>query len=310
MSSEPPTHAAGAPATAIPAFVNPSAGSADAVTPVLERDAAFDVRPVTSPDSLADMIREAAAAGAARIVVSGGDGTIATAAAAVAHTPLQLAVIPGGTLNHFAKAHDLPTDPEQAARVAREGTVRPVDVGYANDHLILNTSSVGAYTVFVRVRERLERAHIPYLLASLLAAIRVLLSPRRYALAVEVDGERRVFRTPLIFIGVGERELSAPTLGGRIANGRRGLHVIIVLGRRRTGLLLLGLALAARGLRGARTGPRHGVESFIVDRFTIEVARPRVRIAVDGELVDTATPVEYLYERDALNVVVPLDSGS
>jgi diacylglycerol kinase family enzyme len=170
---------------------------------------------------------------------------------------------------------------------------------------VLNTSSIGSYVMFVRVRERIEHAGVPYRIASLLAFVRVLLSLRRLGVAVEVDGERRLYRTPLVFVGVGERELAAPTLGGRVEGGRAGLHVIVVRGRTRTGLLLLGVAMAARGLRAATGREAHGVDAFMTDALSVEIARPRARIAVDGELAVTTPPVEYRHAPGAVRVVMP-----
>ena len=294
-----------APTRRIPAFVNAAAGNAEDVVWALERNRAFAVRRVEDPQSLPDVIRATVAAGVPRIAVSGGDGTLSCAAAEVAGTPVELAVIPGGTLNHFAKALAIPTDLEEAARVAQDGVVRPVDAAYVNDRLILNTSSVGAYVEFVRLRDRLERRHLPYTIASAVASVRVLLAPRRLAVALEVRGARRLYRTPLVFVGVGEREVSLHTFGARIEHGRRGLHVIVIRGRRRTSLLLLAASLAARGLRGAPKTPTHGVDNFVVDALQIVPPRRVIRIGVDGEVVAAAAPIEFRYARDVLRVVVP-----
>jgi hypothetical protein len=140
--------------------------------------------------------------------------------------------------------------------------------------------------------------------------VRVLLAPRRLAVAVDVNGERRLYRTPLVFVGVGEREVSLPTLGARVDHGRRGLHVIVVRGRRRTSLLLLAVSLAARGLRGAPRAPTHGVDSFVVDALQIVPPRRVIRIGVDGEVVAAAAPIEFRYARDVLRVVVPDEEAS
>ena len=289
----------------IPAFLNPGAGSADDVAKVLECDDAFEIRRVEDAGRLPELVREAVEGGARRVVLSGGDGTLASGATALVGKPTEMAIVPAGTLNHFAKALGIPTEPDEAVRAAREEEARPVDVAWANDRLMLNTSSIGAYVTFVRVREWLEHHHVPYLLASILAAIRVLFSLRRYSVAVEVDGERRLYRTPLVFVAVGERELQVPTLGGRVDGGRRGLHVIVVRGRTRTSLLLIGLALAARGLRASGGAAAHGVDTFFATEMEVETRRHAVRLSVDGEVVPTESPIRYRYDPDALRVVAP-----
>ena len=287
----------------IPTFVNPGAGSAADVARALADDEHFDVREV-EPARLQSALRSAIAAGARRVAVAGGDGTICAAAAVLARTPVELAVIPAGTLNHFARYLGLPMDLHDAARVAIDGGVRCVDVGSANGHVMLNTSSVGAYVTFVRTRERFER-YLPYVVASFIAFVRILIRLRTFRVIVDIDGEPRAYSTPLVFVGVGERELGIPMLGGRIAGGRRGLHVLVVRGKRRTQLLLRGVAIAARGLPTLPRRAQTGIDSFIVDRCRIELPRRRGSVGVDGEIVPMMAPLEYRIAYDALNVVVP-----
>ena len=269
----------------------------------LADDGRFDVREV-EPARLQSALGSAIQAGATRVVVAGGDGTICAAASVLARTPVQLAVIPAGTLNHFAQYLGLPMDPRDAARIAIDGGVRCVDVGSVNGHVILNTSSVGAYVTFVRTRERFEQ-YLPYMVASFIAFVRILIRLRTFHVILDIDGKQRVYSTPLVFAGVGERELGIPMLGGRIAGGRRGLHVLVVRGRRRTQLLLRGVAVAARGLPALPRRAQTGIDSFIVDRCRIELPRRRGSVGVDGEIVPMMAPLEYRIAYDALNVVVP-----
>ena len=285
----------------IPAIVNVSGGSATEALQVLEQGGAFEVHAV-QPDELARTIRDVVDGGAKRILVSGGDGTIATAAAELLpRNDTELAILPGGTLNHFAKDLGVPTDAAEALALAVNGECRGVDVGFVNGHVFLNTSSVGAYVRFVRVRERLER-RFGYRIASALAALRILFQLRRFAVELEVEGAPRIYRTPLVFIGVGERELQLPTLGNRVRDGRRGLHVMIVNGRSRARLLALALAAVARGVNAVARTPE--LDSFLVERCRITLRRPTA-VAIDGELVAMHETLEYELRRDALHVVCP-----
>jgi diacylglycerol kinase family enzyme len=286
--------------------VNEAAGSASAAIEALRgAGASFDVHEV-APAALGDELRRAVAAGAERVVVAGGDGTIATAAAALAGSDVALAVLPGGTLNHFARDHGIPTDAAEAARVAVAGEVVGADVGFVNGKIFLNTSSVGAYVLFVRTRERLERG-FGYRVASFLAGLRVLSQLRSYRVTLDVDGETRVYHTPIVFIGVGERELRVPALGSRVAGGRRGLHVMVVRSRTAGRLFALALAAAARGVAQVARSPL--LDSFVVDRCRIDLPRRRGHVALDGELVDMEAPLEYEVRRDALRVVTGGDGA-
>jgi hypothetical protein len=126
---------------------------------------------------------------------------------------------------------------------------------------------------------------------------------RTLRVQLQIKGERRMYRTPIVFIGVGERELKLPTLGGRVANGRRGLHVIVPRDRTRLRLAALALTAILRGVRAVEESLR--CDSFVVERCRVDMRRPRGNVAVDGELVPMIAPLEYHVERDALKIVVP-----
>lgn len=283
----------------IPAFVNPGAGNANDVLKALRAAGLFDVREVT-PDRMTQAVRDAVKAGARRVVAAGGDGTISAVAAAIARTETELAIVPGGTLNHFAKDHGIPTDPEQACAVAAAGRVISADVAWVNGRLFLNTSSVGVYARFVRLRERME-PRLGYFLSSLLAVVRAFWSVQPFRLSFETAHVERPYLTPLVFIGVGERELKLPKLGGRVEAGRSGLHVLIVRGRTRARLVALAFAAAARGSHATSRTPH--LDGFLVDHCVIE--QKHSTVAVDGEIVTMDSPLHYEMGRGALRLVVP-----
>src|SRR5204862_5836402 len=140
------------------------------------------------------------------------------AASALIGTDTALSVVPGGTLNHFAKDHGIPTDHAEAAQVSAHGITTTTDVATVNGRLFLNTSSVGAYVVFVRTRERIER-RFGYRLATVIAALRLLGRIRAFTVEMELDGQPRRYQSALVFVGVGERELQLPSVGGLAENG-------------------------------------------------------------------------------------------
>ena len=95
--------------------------------------------------------------------ISGGDGTVSAAAGVARANGLPLAVFPGGTLNHFAKAIRADTH-QTAARAVQAGSGRSIDVadlwietpeGDVNTKTVLNTFSLGAYADMVVVGDRM-----------------------------------------------------------------------------------------------------------------------------------------------------------
>lgn len=294
------------PVTApIPAFVNAKAGSADKAQEALSSAPGFELR-VVEPDKLVEGLEAAVAEGAPRVLISGGDGSIASAAAALVGTSTALAVLPGGTLNHFAKDHGIPIEAESALALALGGKVLPTDVAYANDHLFHGTSSLGSYIRFVRLREQME-SRIGYMLASVVAFVRVLATLRTYKVTLLVEGVERTYHTPAIFIGVGERELRIPHLGSRLPEGRRGLHVLVARGGRPRQLVAVALLAVTRGVRPAsRT---RWLDAYVVEKCRVDPPLHGVTVSLDGEMVELKAPIEYRLERDALGVVRPESDG-
>lgn len=294
-------------ASLIPAFVNRGSGSFEKARDALASSGRFDVHEV-EPSKLQSEIEQAVAGGAKRILIAGGDGSICAAAQVVAGSDVELAVLPGGTLNHFALDHGIPIDPVEALKVATGSSTRTVDVGFAGKRVFLNTSSIGAYVIFVRMRDRLER-HFGYRLASLIAMSRILAILPTVSVDLNVEGNVTHYRTPLVFISVGERDLKLPGLGHRIKNGKRGLHIFVVRSRRRARILVRAFEAVARGVKTMKGEPE--VDAYLVNGcVAANLRRPIATIAFDGETQAMETPLNYRIERDALRVVVPADPTS
>ena len=294
MTAPPPVHS-----STLKAFLNAACGNAEAAREAIAA-AGFELEAI-QPKELEKSLKDAIDEGTRRILVAGGDGTIATAAALVAKTKTELAILPGGTLNHFARDHGIPTDLGKAALIASDGPAVGVDIGYVNDCVFLNTSSIGAYVTFVRERERLEK-HLGYSIASVIAFAKMLAEIPTFSVTLEFEGEKKTYRASLVFIGVGERELKLPILGSRVKNGRSGLHVMIVQDRKPARLFALALAGITRGRQEADKLPEF--HEFLVDRCRIDLTRPTATVGLDGELKRFRTPLDYHIERDALQIVV------
>ena len=288
----------------IPAFVNPTAGNAEEVDRALRKAGCFDVRDV-APDEVTQAVQAAIEKGARRVAAVGGDGTVSAAAAAVARTDAELVVVPAGTFNHFARDYGIPLDLDAACANATSERVIHADVAWVNGRLFLNTSSVGAYANFVRVRERLE-PRVGYWVASAISLARTLARMHAFKVWFEAEGIERLYSTPIVFVGVGQRELKLPALGSRMEGGRSGLHVMIVRGRTRARLLALTFAAAARGTRAVTRTPQ--LDGYIVRACTIEQRHSTV--AVDGEVVKMDSPLNYELGRGALRLVVPAQSST
>jgi diacylglycerol kinase family enzyme len=92
-----------------------------------------------------DQIAEAVVSGVERVVVAGGDGSIAPVAAAAGAAGIPLAVVPAGTANDFARRMELPEQLAEACRLAACGTrLRELELGWLNrERPFVNVASAG-----------------------------------------------------------------------------------------------------------------------------------------------------------------------
>ncbi len=111
------------------------------------------------PSALVDRARIAVAEGSVeKIILLGGDGTVAALAGALADTNLPFAPLPGGTLNAYSRDVGYNSDLFSAIQQLRSTRSLRVDIGYANNHPFLNNLVFGAYTVVAQSREHLREA--------------------------------------------------------------------------------------------------------------------------------------------------------
>lgn len=280
-------------------FINPGSGSAEMARALLEQDERVALRAL-QPAELREALLDIVGQGAERVVVSGGDGTLSLAASCLAGSETALAVLPGGTLNHFAQRVGVPVDYAEALEVALAGHVQHVGLGCVNGQHFINTSSAGTYVSFVRTREYLER-RMGYGLASFLAGVRRFVRLRSSALML--DGTK--IRTPQLYVGVDERELRYPHLGSNVEDGAEGLHVFAALSRGRLESMLIAMKSVLRGAQVVEEAKE--LENRLLQEFTVDYPRKRnyLQIAIDGELIRVQTPLRYRYMPNALRVVVP-----
>ncbi len=294
-----PPAAGGKQQNRLPVFLNSASGSADRVIAVLDGDTRFALH-CLPPKQMASAIDQEVEQGAPRVLVCGGDGTLALAAGRLAGTKTALAVLPGGTLNHFAARVGIPTGAKAALELALTGQPRPVAAGYVNDRLFLNTSSVGAYVYFVRTRNNLER-QMDYHTASLLAGLRRLVRFRSARL--NVNGN--IMKSPLVFVGVDERELRFPILGQQKSDGEAGLHIIVVKSRSRLDTLKIACKAFFSGVDPLEQA--NEVEALLLENLELSYQQKKrqMTVALDGELASLTAPLQYRFAPEALSVIAP-----
>ena len=81
------------------------------------------------------------------VIGAGGDGTLNEIVNGLMEggSGLPLAMLPGGTVNDFAYYMGLPTDAEEFCLMLRRGSVRAVDLGWANGRYFINVAAFGMF---------------------------------------------------------------------------------------------------------------------------------------------------------------------
>ena len=273
--------------------VNPRSGREDYdpaadITEVLPR---AEVLELSEDAGVADLLGEATRAGRAKALgVAGGDGSVAAAAAVALEFGLPLAVVPAGTLNHFARDLGVATPPEAAAAVVHGSAVQ-VDVAEVNGVPFLNTASIGSYPEMVRRRDRLS-GRMGKWAALTVAAAQVL----RHGSPVELEVNGRRISAWILFIGNGcyvPRGLS-PAWRPRLEDGLLDVQYLradLRFGRTRAVLATL---------LGAGDHTRSYAE-FQVPELRVRLLSGPQQVAYDGETGETAT--EFVFrKRERLTV--------
>jgi diacylglycerol kinase (ATP) len=244
-----------------------------------------------------DETDRAAASGADRIVVAGGDGSIGPAAAAAGRAGIPLAVVPAGTANDFARRLGLPAGISAACRLAVRGTkLRSIELAWMNgERPFVNVASAG----------------LPVPAADAASGWKGRLGPLAYAAGALIAGMRAHPLTCLVCAD--SRELLAGdawqvtvAASGAFGAGATveeadptdgALEVVAIEAGPRLGLV--GLAYHLR--RGSLTSyPR----AYHVHGDEIEVQAPDgTRFNVDGELV-TAGAARFRAVKGAFRLVI------
>ncbi len=233
-------------------------------------------------------------------VAGGGDGTVNAIARIVAGTERAMAVLPCGTLNHFARDLRIPLDLDAAIEVAAICPWRRVDAAEVNGVVFVNNSGLGVYPAMVFDRERMKKGGGNKWFALAVASARAFVRFRSLHVELEVDGTQQEYKTPLIFIGNNPYVIEGGSLGcrERVDTGRLALY--LVPGATRAGLLRLLIGALTGRLRGAKE-----LVEFTADHFTVRAKRRRLRVSFDGEVRRMVPPLVYKALPGALRVIAP-----
>ena len=258
-----------------------------------------------APDfgTLPARIAQARDSGAEAVVVGGGDGTIACAAAAMADSATPLGILPLGTMNLLAHDLGLPVgDLAAAIRVIAEGVERRIDVGTVNGHAFLCASMLGLPTRLARYREQ-RRGRMSTLVRAwrmAAATLRALWRERYELVSVSAGAAATTLRNVALTIAVNAYDTGTGRLFGRstLDGGALALYGIRRL-RLRDALRLAGRLALQSWQQDRQILQQSGPE------IVVRTGRRAIRVMNDGEVMLLTPPLRYGVRPRALRVLVP-----
>jgi diacylglycerol kinase (ATP) len=234
-----------------------------------------------------------------RLAVAGGDGTIGPVAELAGRIGAPLGVIPTGTANDFARAHGLPDDPLEAARLAVTGTrMEALELGFlADGRPFVNAASAGLATGAARRADALKRRLGP--LAYAAGALRAALSERPLRVHVRADGAT-VYDDGCWQVIVAVTGAFGGGSGVEEADPGDGvLDVVVIPGGSRLALVRRAWGLRAQTI--AQQRPTDHLRGAVVE---VELPAGRTEINVDGEIRDGGLE-RVTVERAAFELLLP-----
>lgn len=265
------------------------------------------IHEISEEDDVGEAIKAVAShPGTKALGVWGGDGTVGAAAACAVAKALPLLVLPGGTLNHFARDAGTSTL-ALAVEAAEKGEAALADVGQVEvvrglvsspEHLeltMLNTASIGLYPNMVRRREKLQ-ATMGKPLAGVVAMLRTFAAGTPTTLFV--DGVRH--KLWMLYVGRGRyfprdhAPLVRPVMDDGVLDFR-----LITADESFARLRLLWSVLTGTVSTSKITHLREAI------RIRVESGGLPMALAVDGEAMAGVRSVQFTVKPGALTYYSP-----
>jgi YegS/Rv2252/BmrU family lipid kinase len=284
---------------------NPVAGNGAAmqayqlVTDALaERGIPFTAMKTARAGHGTELGREAVAAGAEKVIVLGGDGTIREVACALMNTDVPLGIISCGTGNDIIRPLKIPKDPLAALDLALNGEVRRMDAAMANDLLYFNVAGFGFdvdVLQYVEIyKKRMKNGSLAYL-RGLISAIAHLKSRK-----TTITWPGGSMEADVLIVAAGNGTHFG---GGMMVTPKADpfdglLDMCVIHGVKKKDAL----TLLPKFLKGEHLGTKF-VTYFTATELTA-VCEPSSLLDVDGDMIP-GTPVTFKILPQALCVIVP-----
>jgi diacylglycerol kinase family enzyme len=237
------------------------------------------------------------------LVACGGDGTINAVARRALEVDVPLGLLPQGTFNYFGRVHGIPSDLAKAIDILVREPTRPAQVGLVNGRPFLVNASLGLYPEVLEDREGWKRRLGRHRAVAIISALYTLMRDHRlWSIALDDGSGDRWLRTPTLVVGNNPLQFARLGVDG---SGRIGRDALAAVTLRAIGKLgLFGLIL--RGALG-RLGQAEDVSIRLVRSLSVSLGRRgrRIKVALDGEITQMRTPLEFSIAKRPLRLRAP-----
>lgn len=243
-------------------------------------------------------IEQAITDGIDTIFVVGGDGMINTIGGQLLGTGITLGVIPTGSGNGFGRHFEIPLQPEKAVRALAKGSVREIDVGFANERPFFVTCSLAWDAAIVKSFERSPvRGVLPYVFAAAYELFDY--KPEEFTIRLD-DGPAEIIDQPMLFTIANLTQYGGGALIAPQARADDGKLWLTYAKKADVPRLIPQLPKFFEG----KIGQVDAIYSKEFTKLTVERQTPQP-IQVDGELEKSTSDVTITLKPKALKVLVP-----
>lgn len=257
----------------------------------------------SNPDIDPEEVRQAAKKNQVdTIVIIGGDGTIHHGIQTFKEQlpDLKIGIIPGGTVNNFARMLGISIKPEEAFETILNGTDRAIDYGMVNDQVMISTMTIGLLADTAAATSQEEKQQYGPL-AFMKRFFHYLFKKKQYKL--ELVSEKRKWQGKAQLLTV----IMSNSAGGftnfdESARPDDGAFHIILLPKLN---ILEFIVFLPRIIRG-RIAKVPGVDYFTTSELTIRAKEKKVQTRTDGDPTDDL-PIQMKVIKHGLTMRVPED---
>lgn len=236
------------------------------------------------------------------VLVGGGDGTIARAAALHLKAGKPFGILPCGTMNLLAQDLKIPVDFESALQAYRDTKAISIDVGMVEDKPFLCCAAFGTMPEAAKLREEGRGLPNIVLLPRLTAYVfRRLDFTRRRHLRLTIDNKFKSIKTGMLVVSNNNYNACTPAepfKKGDLQDGLLGIYTVTPKGLKEKIRLFISMKKGAW-----KDDPAVSEES--ARRIVLNTNRRKELISLDGEPQEMKMPLEFRVHPRALDVIVP-----